>query len=180
MKNAIRILVLIILTASMTSCDWIKGLTDVEIDTTIEGTLNILTDEAELKSTDAYRLDASTTITVLNSDLEDYAELIEDYETQNITIEVLYVDTEGVMILAGSEFSIYSQKNPGYTWPVPTDWPIEVGFTATLEADSYSVIDELLDAGDPITFSAFGTCNKGDVTIGLNYGIKVLVTSNPL
>lgn len=164
------------LTAGLASC----ALADVDIDTTIDGQLDILTDAAELKSTDAHGFNAIETIDIMNEDLEDYEDLIQDFRTKSITIRVMGVDSSGVEILAGSEFSIYTLTNPGFTWPIPTDWPIHQGVTATLEAESYSVINDMLEGSEPVTFSAIGTCNKGDVTITLNYGIEVVVTANPL
>jgi len=176
MRNTLKFLILVMLTAGLASCE----LANVDIDTTIGGQLNILTDAAELKSTDAHGFNESVTIDVINEDLEDYEDLIQDFRTERITIRVQAVDSTGVEILAGSEFSISTLTNPGYTWPIPTDWPIEVGVTATLEADSYSVINDMLEGSEPVTFSANGTCNKGDVTITLNYGIEVVVEANPL
>jgi len=187
MKTVIKIFMLLMLTVSLSSCDWIKGWTDVEIDTTIESNLNIVTDEAELKSTEDHGFNSSVETPVLNDDLEDYGDLIEDYDVQDVTIRVVSVDSagnaiSGVEILAGSEFRMYDENNPssGVTVNLATNWPIDVGFTVSLEESAYPLIEELLDAGEPITFSAIGTCNNGNIHIVLNYGIQVTVTSNPL
>lgn len=185
MKNALKILTVILLAASLTSCEWIKSIGDVEIDTTIESDLDILTDEAELKSTEAHGFNKSVTTPVLNEDLEDYGDLIEDYDVQDITITVVSVDSagtaiSGVEILTDSEFRMYSMSNPGVTVVLDSPWAIEPGFSVSLDETAYPVIEELLDAGDPITFSANGTCNNGNIHIVLNYGIDVTVTSNPL
>lgn len=184
MKNFLQLLILLLLTASLTSCEKIKSKFNVEIDTTIEGQLNILTEANEMKSTEAYGFNASAPVDVVNEDLVDYEDLIEDFRTKSITVEVLAVDSagmpiSGVEILAGSELAIFSTSNPGYTWPINFDWPIEVGVTATLEADSYSVINDLLEGDETVTFSASGTCNKGNIDITLNYGLKVKVESRP-
>ena len=48
MKNALNFLILVMLTAGLTSCE----LADVDIDTNLTGQLNIVTDAAELKSTE--------------------------------------------------------------------------------------------------------------------------------
>ena len=185
MKNAIKILVLIMLTAGMSSCDWIKGAADVEIDTTIESNLDIVTDEAELKSTEDHEFNAFVDTPVLNEDLEDYGDLINDYDIQDITITVFSVDSagfpiSGVEILTGSEFRMYSMNNPAVTVELDSPWPIEPGFSVSLDESAYPVIEELLDAGGIITFSANGTCNNGNIHIVLNYGIDVTVTANPI
>ncbi len=184
MKNAIKIIVLIMLAAGMSSCDWIKGLTDVEIDTNIEGNLDVLTDEADLKSTDAHGFNDSTTIDVLNDDLEDYAELIEDFNTQSITLTVISIDSAGnavtgVELLTGTQFGL-SNSGGGYTWTLNQNWAIDPGFTLSLDAASYDAIDDILSDQLPITVSAVGTCNKGNIHFELNYDIDVTVVSNPL
>ena len=184
MRTALKFLILIFLTTSLTSCEKIKSWFNVEIDTTIEGQLNMVSDEAELKSTEAYRIFGTSTVNVMNEDLVEYEHLIEDFKTQSITLEVLSVDSAGaaitgVLILANSEFSISSTSNPGYVWTLLQDLPVEVGNTLTLDAESYSAINDMLEGDEPITFTADGMCNKGNIFITLNYGLEVVVEANP-
>ena len=181
MKTAVRIFMLVMLTSSLSSCEMIRGWFDVEIDTTIEGELDILTDETELKSTDDHGFNESTSIQVMNDDLVDYQDLINDIRAKSVSIEVISVDSAGVIILADTQFGI-SNPNASLIWELDSDWPIEPGFEIELPADSYSVLNEILnDYQDyPVTISAVGTCNKGKVNIVLNYGIEVKVESNPL
>jgi len=185
MKNAVRVLVIIMLSAGMTSCDWIKGLADIEIDTNIEGNLDVVTDASVLKSTNAHGFDESATIDVLNADLEEYEDLIEDYKTQSITLTVLSIDSAGfavtgVELLAGTEFGISNTMSGGYTWTLNQNWAIDAGFSLSLDAASYDAIDDILSDQVPITVSAVGTCNKGNIHFRLNYDIDVTVVSNPL
>ena len=179
MKTIARILVLAMLTASLSSCEKIKNLFDVEIETTIEGDLSFVTDETELKSTDDHGFNDSETVDVLNADLSEYGDLIKDFDTQNITIMVLSVDSSDVILRSGSQFSM-ENLNAGYTWTLNSDWPIEAGFSLTVDEASYAAINDMLGDLVPITFTAVGTCNKGNVHITLNYSIDVLVESNPL
>jgi len=179
MKYALRIVVLAMLTASISSCDGIRNLFDVEIDTTVEGDLNIVTDETELKSTDDVAFQASVTVSVLNEDTYEYEENIKDFMTSDVTIEVLSVDSADVILRAGSSFTI-ENVNAGYTWTLTTDWPIEAGMTLTLDAASYDVIDDILLDMLPFTMSTSGTCNKGAVTIWLRYGIETRAVATPL
>ena len=79
MRNALRILVLVMITASFSSCEEIKSLLDVEIETTIEGDLSFVTDETELKSTEDYGFDATITVQVLNDDIYEYDENIQNF-----------------------------------------------------------------------------------------------------
>lgn len=185
MKNVIKILVLIVLTASMSSCDWIKGVADVDIDTNIEGNLDVVTDETDLKSTDAHGFDASTTIDVLNDDLEEYSDLIQDFNTQSITLTVVSIDSlgnavTGVELLAGTEFGISNSMSGGYTWTLNQNWAIDAGFSLSLDAASYDAIDDILSDQLPITVTAVGTCNKGNIHFQLNYDVEVTVVANPL
>ncbi len=179
MKNTLRILVLAVLTMSLSSCEKINSLFDVEIETTIEGDLSFVTDEAALKSTDDHGFNDSKTVDVLNADLSEYGDLIQDFNTQNITIEVISVDSSDVILRADSEFGI-SNSNAGYTWTLTADWPIYEGLTLTVDEASFGAMNDILGDKEPITFTAVGTCNKGNVHITLNYGIDVIVISNPL
>ncbi len=167
------------LTVGMSSCELITGLADVEIDTIIEGDLLIRTDDTELKSTNDYGFDESVTVQVLNDDLYEYDDLIQDFMTSDVTIEVLSVDSSGVVLRAGSEFEI-SNANAAYVWKLTADWPIEAGFSLTLDAASYDAIDDILGDMIPFTMATSGSCNKGDVTFELRYGIHTTVIANPI
>lgn len=181
MKNVLRISALLMLTASLTSCEKIKSWFNVDIDTNLEGQMNVASDNVDLKSTEAYSLNGSTTINLSeNEDLEDYVDLIEDIQVNSVHLEVVSIDSSGVMILAGSEFRIYSSEDPvGFYWPINEDWPINAGTYITLEADDYSTLNNMLEGDVPVTFSSSGTCNKGNVHIVLTYDIDVTVEANP-
>jgi len=179
MKTTLRVLVLVMLTASLSSCESIRGLFDVEIETTVEGDLTFVTDETELKSTEDYGFNASVSVQVLNDDTYEYEDNIEDFMTSDITIEVLSVDSSDVILRSGSQFTI-ENMNAGYTWTLTTDWPIEPGFSLTLDAASYDAINDILEDMVAFTMSTSGTCNKGGVLIGLRYGIETTVVATPL
>ena len=179
MKTALRILVLAIITASISSCEKIRSIFDIEIDTTIEGDLYFQTEEDELKSTEDYGFDATITVQVLNDEIYEYDENIKDFMTSDITIEVLSVDSSDVILRSGSQFTI-ENMNAGYTWTLTTDWPIEAGFSLTLDAASYDAIDDILKDKVAFTMSTSGSCNKGGVNIGLRYGIETTVVTTPL
>jgi hypothetical protein len=179
MKNALRILVLAVLTVSLSSCESVRGLFDVEIDTTIEGDLSFVTDETELKSTEDVEFEATITVQVLNDDTYDYQDNITGFMTSDVTIEVISVDSSDVILRAGTKFTM-SNENAGYQWTLTTDWLIEEGFSLTLDAASYDAIDDILEDMVPFTVSTSGTCNKGGVHILLRYGIETKVIATPL
>ena len=179
MKNALRMLVLASLTVSLSSCESIRSLFDVEIDTTIEGELSFVTDENELKSTADVGFSASATVHVLNDDTYEYEDNIKDFMTSDVTIEVLAVDSSDVILRDGTSFTI-ENANAGYIWTLTSDWPIEAGFTLTLDKASLDVIDDILEDMIDFTMSTAGTCNKGGVHIELRYGIETTAVATPL
>ena len=182
MKNTLKILLLVLLTASFTSCDMIEGWFTEEIKTSLEGPLNLVSDDTELKSTEAYSINGSTDpIDIADNDkLEPYLKLINDIKAKSVSLVVVSVDASDVVIHAGSEFTISSTTNPGMTWPVSSDWPIEVGTTINLTAENYNVLNDMLEDEDPITLTSSGTCNTGGVHILLSYEIEVVVEADPL
>ena len=98
MKNLTRVLLLLMITASLSSCESIKGIFDVEVDTTIEGEMDIITDGTALKSAEGYGdFNESITVAVLNDDLYEYEDKIQGFVTSDVTIEVLSVDSTGVV-----------------------------------------------------------------------------------
>ena len=186
MKTAVKIFMLLMLTAGLSSCELIEGWSEVELDSTLEAELDIQTDGTELKSTDAFGFNKSNNLNVINTDLEDYSDLIKAIEAKKVTLEVISVDSlgfpiKGVTIMEDTEFGI-SNPNANFTWTLQSDWPIEPGYEITLPAESYSVLNTILNEYDlyPVTVSAVGTCNKGNVNIVLNYGIEVKVIADPL
>ena len=100
MKHAVKLLLLVVLTASLTSCEKIKGWFDVEVDTTIEGELSILTDGTELKTTADYGFDETITVQVLNDDLYEYEDEINEFLTSDVTFEIMSVDSSDVILRA--------------------------------------------------------------------------------
>lgn len=181
MRNVLKFLILALLTSSLTSCEKIKSWFDVEIDTTLEGQLNLVSDVNELKSTEAYSINGSAEINLSdNEDLAEYEDVIKAIKTHNVTLMVIGVDAADVVIHAGSEFSISTPTNPGLSWPISQDWPIMQGTTVDLTADDYSVLNKMLKGSETVTIKATGTCNVGGVHIDLTYGIDVTVEAEAI
>lgn len=181
MRNVLKFLILAVLTTSLTSCEKIKSWFNVEIDTVIEGQLDLVSSDTELKSAEAYSIDGSEPIDLSdNDDLADYVDLIEDIKTHSVSLYVTGVDASDVVIHAGSEFSISTPTNPGLSWPISQDWPIQQGTSVELTADDYSVLNKMLEGKEVVTFAATGTCNVGNVHISLTYEIDVTVEAEAL
>lgn len=179
MKNALSILVLAVMTVSLSSCEKIRSLFDVEIETTVEGDLAFVTDETELKSTEDYGFAATIKVPVLNDDTYEYEENIKEFMTSDVTVEVLSVDASDVILRSGTNFTI-ENLNTGYVWTLTSDWPIEAGLSLTLDAASLNAIDDILEDMIDFTMSTSGSCNKGGVHIELRYGIETTVVATPL
>ena len=181
MKNLIRVLLLVVLTAGFTSCEGIKSIFDIEVDTTIEGEMDIITDGTELKSTNSFGFDESITVAVLNDDLYEYEDKIQDFRTSDVTVEVLEVDSSGVVFLPGTEFTISNGVNTPVVWEITTDWPVEVDSSLNLmDAGLYAGVETILDERVDFTISAVGTCNKANVHATIRVGIETTVIANPL
>ena len=182
MRNVLKFLILAVLTTSLTSCEKIKSWFDVEIDTVLEGELILVSDDTELKSEEAYPINGSSDPIDLsnNEDLADYEDVIKAIETNNVNLLVVGVDAADVIIYAGSEFSISTPTNPGLTWPISEDWPIQQGTTVELTASDYSVLNKMLKGDELVTFKASGSCSVGNVTITFTYGIEVTVEAEAI
>jgi len=181
MRTALKFLILIFLTTSLTSCEKIKSWFNVDIDTVIEGQMDLVSSNTELKSVEAYSINGSEPIDLSdNEDLADYVDLINDIKTHSVNLYVTGVDAAGVVIHAGSEFTISTPTNPGLSWPISEDWPIQQGTSVELTANDYSELNKMLEGNEIVTFAATGTCNVGGVHITLTYEIDVTVEAEPL
>jgi len=189
MNSALKLFMFCMLTASMSSCDLITDMADVEIDTNIEGRLDVLTDATELKSPEDHGFSEADTVDVINEDLEDYEHLIRDFHTQSITLRVLSVDSiggdgeefpvSGVKLLPNTTFGLANDLTE-YYWILNQAWAIEEGMSLSLDAASYDAINDILKDELPVIFSAAGTCNKGNIRFILNYDLQATITANPI
>lgn len=178
MKNVLRILVLLLLTASLSSCEKFKSMFDKEVNTTITGDLLILSENTNVKSTEDYEFHETITVPVLNDDLYEYEDKIQSFRSSDLTIEVISIDSADVVVRAGSVFAIYNDEH-SFKYKLPTDWPIEQGNYMVLEGDALLTVDSILDDRIDFTMSADGKVNKGWVTFELRYGVEVKVVANP-
>jgi hypothetical protein len=179
MRNTLKLLILVMLTASLTSCEKIKSWFDVEVDTSYDGELYIVSDETELKSTNDYGFDVTVTEQIMNDDLYEHEDKIQGFRTSDVTFEVLSVDSSDVVLRAGSQFVISNVNNPGLSVEFPTDWSVVQGASVTLSDEAMDVIDDILDDRIDFTVHAVGACNKPGVTIELRYGIETTVIASP-
>ena len=180
MKSVVRILLVVVLTAGMSSCEKIRNLFDIKVDTTVEGNLFIQVDEVQTKAAPpTYAFNESVTIDVLNEDTYEYEDQIQDFKIHGATLEVTSVSDDPITFLAGTEFTM-SNANHTIVWTVSSDWPITVGTTLDLADkglidDMEAILNELL----PFTLTAVGECDVQGAAIGILLGIETTVTVNP-
>jgi hypothetical protein len=180
MKSVVRVLLIVMLAMGITSCEKIKNLFNVDVDTVIEGDLFIQVDETpQLKSTVAWGFDESVTVEILNEDLYEYEDVIENFKVNGMTIEITSVSSDTLKFLAGTEFSM-SNANHTVSWELTEDWPIQVGTSIDLvDAGIYDQVEAILIEMVPFTLRAVGSCNEGGAAIGIRLNINTTVTANP-
>lgn len=179
MKSLKKVFWLAALAIGLASC----SLFDVEIDTTFEGQLDIEVEEPVMKSTEAgFPFQSSATIDVLDDeDVYEYQDKIDDFIVSGVTVEVTWVNQEGVEFEPQTTFTITNGTRTAQ-WTLETALPIVEGTSANLQdfGEAYTTINAILGDMKPFTISAAGTCNKAPVSAILVLGIDTKVVANPL
>ncbi|MCK4746192.1 MAG: hypothetical protein KAT15_04115 [Bacteroidales bacterium] len=182
MRNLVKIVVLIMLTAGLSSCEKIRSIFDVEFDTTLSGDLDIDIQEDALKSTNNYEFHSSATVNPLDDeDIEEYIDNIKDFAVNGVVAEVVYVNKGNVVFKQGTSFSIYD-SNDKITWTLGGDWEIAEGTKITLDDISgvYEAVADILDKKGTFMVGADGVSSETDVSITIRLSIDTKVTANPL
>ena len=177
MKSLVRVFLLGMLVTGIASC----SLLDIERDVELSATLNLDSVEQTMKSTNAGGFTAAELVDPsTNEVVDEYADLVENYDVSEIVAVVRSVSEEGVVFLAGSTFSIY-QGNKTESWSMGSDYPAEVGniFEMTNLGDAYGMVADILLTGQPFYVAAVGQTNEGDVTITMEVTIRSRLTANP-
>lgn len=176
MKQIMKFTLIGLMALGVTSCE----LFNIDFDTTLSGALNIVTDDAAVKS-DGFPFYAEASINPLEDDeVEQYADKIVEATVDGILAEVESVSETGVVIYSGSTFTI-SNSTKSATLTVATDWPIEVGTTLTLDdvGGAYDDIADILLDLDVFTIVADGTASHAGVYITVRIDIETTITGNP-
>lgn len=182
MRNLVKIVLLVILTASLSSCEKIKGLFDVEFDTTLSGDLDIEIPESAMKSTASHKFEKSAVVDPFaNGDIAEYDDNIKEFAVDGVLVKVTYVSKKNIVFYSGTTFSIWD-KTDGVDWTIENDWPIEQGTELTLKDlnDVYLEIEKILNKKGEFNVGANGLCSEEGVFITLRIGIDTKVTANPL
>lgn len=182
MKNLLKLTLLTMLAAVLSSCESIKSIFDVEFETTLSGDLYIDVQESVKKSTEAYSFSASAFIDPLaDPDIEEYIDNIREINVDGIIAEVESVNKDNVVFKAGTFFTI-SDTTSTVTWTLASDWPIEVGTQLTLDnmGGVYDAVNEILEKKEVFDIAVQGECTETGVSVVISLGINSTVIANPL
>lgn len=182
MRLLVKISLMIVLVAGLASCKKIKGLFDVEFDTTLSGNVDIDIQDPVVKSTNDYDFEAFKNVDPTDDpDIEEYLENIKEFAVSGVVAEVLNVSKEGVIFKSGTSF-IVADNNSEVSWTLSEDWEVFNGTTLNLEdmGGVYDAIEEILDKKASFKVGVTGTSTETGVFITIKIGIDTEVTANPL
>jgi len=183
MKNLMKIGILLALVAGVSSCEKIKGLFDVDFDTTLSGELDIEIPESGLKSAEFYEFTSVATIEPLDDeDIAEYYDNIEEINVNAILATVVGVNKNDVVFKKDTYFQILDKADTA-TFTVQEDWPIMQGTSLTLGelgSDNYKTVELILNKKKQFQIKAKGECTQKGVEITIDLGIRTTVIANPL
>lgn len=177
-----KIVLLVTLTAGLSSCEKIKSIFDVEFDTTLSGDIDIDIEESALKSTNSYKFQKWADVDPLDDDdIAEYIDNIKDFAVNGVIAKVIYVDKANVLFKSGTTFHI-SDNIDKVSWTLGSDWAVEEGQELPLKdgAGVYEAVANILKKKSAFKIGAEGVCSETNVSITLRIGIDTKVTASPL
>jgi len=187
MKNLGIVALVILLAASFTSCEKVKGLFDVDVETTLSGDLDIDIPESATKATGYYEFDTVTVVDPMdNGDVEENADKIRKITADGIIATVTDVSlngqsTDDLKFFKGTTFTIENSTN-GASWELQDEWPIQVGTELKLEDGQgiYDKVSTILTTLEPFKITCIGAASLKGISITIEVDINTTVTGNPL
>ena len=182
MRNLVKIALLVMLTAGLSSCEKIKSIFDVEFETTLSGDLDIDIQESARKSTNSYEFQTWSDVDPLDDDeIAEYIDNIKDFAVDRVVAEVIFVNKGSVLFESGTTFSI-SDNTGTVSWTLGSDWEIVEGTEITLEdvGGVYKAVADILNKKGAFQVGAEGVCSETGVSITIRIGIDTKVTASPL
>ncbi len=183
MKNLMKIGLLLALVVSISSCEKVKGLFDIDFDTTFKGDLEIEIPESELKSAEFHEFHSTVEVKIEDyDDIVEYGENIREINVDSILATVKDVNKDDVVFSKGTTFSIYDTEDKA-TWELENDWDIVVGTKITLGdigTEKYNTVKRILEKQKAFTISGDGYCTQKGVSITIRLSINTTVVANPL
>ena len=182
MRNLVKMMLLVVLTAGISSCQKIKSIFDVDFDTTLSGDLDIDIPQSTAKSAANFEFEKFVTVDPLDDeDIADYVDNIKEFAVNGVVVEVLSVSTQDVVFLKGTSFVI-KDNSITVSWTLENDWTVTEGTTIDLEdtGNIYESVVDILTKKGQFQVGASGVSSKEGVFITLSIGIDTKVTASPL
>ncbi len=187
MKNLGIVALVILLSASFTSCEKVKGIFDVDVETTLSGDLDIDIPESASKATEYYDFESSAVIDPTNNpDVADNADKIKEITADGIIATVTYVSvggqsTDDLVLSKGTTFSIKNSTTSA-SWTLQNEWPIQKGSELTLEdiQGIYGEVTNIMTTLEPFEIACKGSASLQGISITIQIDINTTVTGNPL
>ena len=187
MKNLGIVALAILLTTSFTSCEKVKGLFDVDVETTMSGDLDIDIPESATKATGNYEFETSVVIDPMdNGDVEENADKIRKITADGIIATVTDVSlngqsTDDLKLFKGTTFTI-ENSSISASWTLQDEWPIQVGTELKLEdvQGIYNEVTTILTTLEPFKVTCTGAASLKGISITIEIDINTTVTGNPL
>ena len=177
---------MIVLSASFTSCEKVKDIFDVDVETTMSGDLDIDIPESALKAAGPYEFDTLVVVDPMDyGDVAENKDRIESITADGIiaTVDAVKIGDKNIedLVLTDVTFTI-DNGSIDATWTRKEEWPIQVNSTLTLEdiKDEYSKVNEILTSIDPFTITCKGKSSLKGISITIVVDIDCTVTGNLL
>ncbi len=186
MKNLGIVVLMVLLSASFTSCEKIKGIFDVDVETTLSGDLEIDIPESATKAAGYYEFESFAVIDpTVNDDVADNADRIKEITADGIIATVTNVSigdqpTDDLVLFKGTTFTI-ENSNIEASWELQSEWPIKKGSELKLEdvQSIYGEVSKILTTVEPFTISCIGAASLKGISITIAIDIKTTITGNP-
>lgn len=182
MRNIVIIILLIISSFGVSSCEMIGGWFDVDFETTMSGDLNIVVEESAKKANNEYWFQSLVTLNPLDDEqIAEYKDNIKEIVVTKIYAEVLEMNKDSVKFREGTIFSIV---NSGVftEWTLGNDWNI-VDTTEIRLVDldgAYGEVENILEFQDEYDIGVTGVCSESGVSMTIRVNIQTKIAAKKL
>ncbi len=182
MKNIIKILFLLLVSISFSSCAEAEELLDVKFNSELSADLNVVVPAEGLrKSAEMLATSFSEQATInprADANIEKYFDMLKSFDVTGVTGTVKTVSAP-VKIVTGTISIIEGAKTA--SWNI-TNFDVVNGASVTLDnsAGQWDTINQILDGKRTFTAKIEGTVDRSDVSFTISVLIKMRVVANPL
>lgn len=180
MKNLSYFIAMLFMATTFTSCEKVKDLANVEIETTFESSSITVTPELEAIGKvqgGTYKFDVEELIDFVNNqDIKDYLDQIEDFDVESLVIS--FEDVSESFNAETLKFIMFNSKqNKEFAF---LNQIIENGSEITISEDDFEAIISILKDIENFSFKIQGDgCDKNN-NFKVKAKLKVKITANPL